>query len=602
MPDPADSRYKAWYPAKRPPPDPNTFEIGLVLAGAVSAGAYSAGVLDFLIEALDTWHRAKLEDEKAGRTGEDRTVPHHKVRLHIITGASAGGMNGAISAVALRYHYPRAWSEEKIEAARRDQAFKPGWLDRVDRARNPFYSAWFELIDITKLLGTTDLDEDIYSLLDCTILEEIVKTVLAYEADDISDSDRRMREWLPNPLPLILTVTNLRGVPYQIIFRGHGSQAHEMSLHQDHMAFAVRGLGPGAYQPLPDDFLDLDPGTPGGWERLGMAALATGAFPVGLRARALERDGSDYDGRHPIIPPDRAELIFDKPAWPGGAAPKEYKFLCVDGGVMNNEPFEIARQALAGLNWHNERRGDKANRAVVMVDPFIEPGALGPERDVDLPKVFMSMVNAMKNQTRFTPRDRALIQSEDVYSRFLIAPSRGEIKGAGAIASGGLGAFMGFFSKEYRHHDFMLGRRNCQRFLQASFTLPEVNPIFNENEVWSRQAREKFRGHASDDHLQVIPCVGPCAIKEPLPKWPAGKFAYGSDLQALVAKRTDRFVSEVLARLSGKRGAGTWREKVKSGAIRAYLWPMGKVARCKIKALVQDKVAHAIAEIDARFP
>ncbi|MFO1098978.1 MAG: hypothetical protein U1E81_12135 [Xanthobacteraceae bacterium] len=29
------------------------FEIGLVMAGAISAGAYSAGVVDFIIEALD---------------------------------------------------------------------------------------------------------------------------------------------------------------------------------------------------------------------------------------------------------------------------------------------------------------------------------------------------------------------------------------------------------------------------------------------------------------------------------------------------------------------------------------------------------------------
>ena len=32
---------------------PKTFEMGLAMAGAISAGAYSAGVLDFLIEALD---------------------------------------------------------------------------------------------------------------------------------------------------------------------------------------------------------------------------------------------------------------------------------------------------------------------------------------------------------------------------------------------------------------------------------------------------------------------------------------------------------------------------------------------------------------------
>src|SRR5271163_2793770 len=32
-----------------------TFKIGINMAGAVSAGAYTAGVLDFLIEALDAW-------------------------------------------------------------------------------------------------------------------------------------------------------------------------------------------------------------------------------------------------------------------------------------------------------------------------------------------------------------------------------------------------------------------------------------------------------------------------------------------------------------------------------------------------------------------
>ncbi len=114
MPDPNDPSYQAWYPPDRDDPPPGTFEIGLVLAGAVSAGAYTAGVLDFLYEALDTWHRAKLADLEAGRSGDDRTVPDHKVRLHIVTGASAGGMNGAISAVALRYDYPRAWSDQKI--------------------------------------------------------------------------------------------------------------------------------------------------------------------------------------------------------------------------------------------------------------------------------------------------------------------------------------------------------------------------------------------------------------------------------------------------------------------------------------------------------
>lgn len=35
------------------------FEIGLVMAGAVSAGAYTARVIDFLLQALKEWEMAK---------------------------------------------------------------------------------------------------------------------------------------------------------------------------------------------------------------------------------------------------------------------------------------------------------------------------------------------------------------------------------------------------------------------------------------------------------------------------------------------------------------------------------------------------------------
>jgi hypothetical protein len=39
--------------------DPTTFHLGLTMAGAVSAGCYTAGVMDYLFEALDLWERAK---------------------------------------------------------------------------------------------------------------------------------------------------------------------------------------------------------------------------------------------------------------------------------------------------------------------------------------------------------------------------------------------------------------------------------------------------------------------------------------------------------------------------------------------------------------
>src|SRR5271157_1307284 len=71
--------------------DDRTFEIGFVIAGAISAGAYTAGVIDFIFEALDAYEEAK--------TSRDWDGPTHDVRVPVMAGASAGGMTSAISAL-----------------------------------------------------------------------------------------------------------------------------------------------------------------------------------------------------------------------------------------------------------------------------------------------------------------------------------------------------------------------------------------------------------------------------------------------------------------------------------------------------------------------
>jgi predicted acylesterase/phospholipase RssA len=78
------------------------FEIGITMAGAVSAGAYTAGAVDFLIEALDAWYAAKEDDEDA---------PQHDISLNVLTGASAGSIVAAIMAVCLNYRFPHCRAE-----------------------------------------------------------------------------------------------------------------------------------------------------------------------------------------------------------------------------------------------------------------------------------------------------------------------------------------------------------------------------------------------------------------------------------------------------------------------------------------------------------
>jgi predicted acylesterase/phospholipase RssA len=68
------------------PENENTYEIALVMAGAISAGAYTAGVVDYLLEAL--MHYQKVRKQFA----EDHPGKSlHNVQIRVISGASAGG-------------------------------------------------------------------------------------------------------------------------------------------------------------------------------------------------------------------------------------------------------------------------------------------------------------------------------------------------------------------------------------------------------------------------------------------------------------------------------------------------------------------------------
>ena len=111
-----------------------TFHLGINMAGAVSAGAYTAGVLDFLTEALDEWYAAKAS--------ANQNVPLHDISIDVLTGASAGGMCAAISATMLQGSF------EHIH----DPADPT-----IQGTTNRFYESWVNKIDIEPLLGLTDL-------------------------------------------------------------------------------------------------------------------------------------------------------------------------------------------------------------------------------------------------------------------------------------------------------------------------------------------------------------------------------------------------------------------------------------------------------------
>jgi hypothetical protein len=481
-----------------PTPEPNTFQLGLCMAGAVSAGAYTAGALDFLIEALDTWEEARAAGE---------AVPSHSAKLRALSGASAGGMCAGILAALLHRRFAPA-------------------RDDASRAANPLWRAWVEGPRIEALLDPSDRGGDagpVLSLLNVEVLQRIVDGVLDAPGEAV------VRPWVAPALPISLSVGNLRGVPYGMGFGGEGTPSHKMRMHADSAGFV---LGDAARH---RDLLPLAPPSASGaanWKRLGQAALASGAFPLALRARALVRPGSDYAKREVEIPGDGHPLSAHRdtlvtgmlPDWPGGEVPDSYGYLCVDGGVFDNEPLALCHRHMLDLPGQRfVRDGRFADRTVVMLDPFPDTPGVGPsDAATPLRALAIALVEAWKMQCRFGAVDVALAGAPDVYSRMMLVPSRGgsdEVSGA-PLAAGGLGAFLGFFHREFRAHDFALGRRNMQRFLARHLALPAENPLFAGAAVRPAGA---LLAQVKPGHLPVIPLLGRCVVEEALPRWPVGE-------------------------------------------------------------------------------
>lgn len=550
-----DSSLAKCRPAIAPAPEKGTFEIGLVLAGAISAGAYTAGVIDFLVEALDAWYAGMAAArEEHPNDPQSADVPIHEVRIRAMSGASAGAITAAIATVALRYKFTHC------------RAGSPPPSDE-QTSGNPLYDAWVTKIDISKLLQTEDLKDSSLpkSLLDSSCLSVLTQEAINYRGASPSGTvGEAVRPYVANPLKLAFTVTNLRGVPYAVTMRGNEAARHEMTAHADWMRFSVAGLNESpaaATGSCPDEISLNFPNSWSiqGWKDLGTAAVASGAFPVGLAARLVTRKTGDFDFRYVIVPGEsdqKATLIKIDPTWstPPGAS---YSMLCVDGGTMNNEPLDLARKELAGPLGRNPREGMAANRAIIMVDPFPDPPTLGLDREGNLLEAALGLVSAWIEQSRFKPEDTALALSETIYSRFLVSPSRGDgraVSNGYDIACGGLGGFSGFLHREFRQHDYLLGRRNCQKFLQQHFTLPEGNRLFDG---WTARMKERYRVIAPNGtpELPIIPLVGAVnpsvlgGIEEQLPAWPKGAFEAES-IRDAVANRTSALFDVLLSEIS----------------------------------------------------
>jgi hypothetical protein len=161
--------------------------------------------------------------------------------------------------------------------------------------------------------------------------------------------------------------------------------------------------------------------------------------------------------------------------------------VAVDGGTIDNEPLELARRYLAGDALINERNGDKASKAVVLIAPFPNLAQSPPveaKEDLRLTHLVPRLSSMLIEQARFKPDELQKAADDTIFSRYMISPTRKDNGSDEArkypIACGALNGFSGFLHKSFRRHDYLLGRRNAQAFLRWNFALPTTNPLFQD--------------------------------------------------------------------------------------------------------------------------
>jgi hypothetical protein len=162
----------------------------------------------------------------------------------------------------------------------------------------------------------------------------------------------------------------------------------------------------------------------------------------------------------------------------------------------------------------------KATRAVLLIDPFAGKTTLGPDGPTSFLRILGGVGSAFIQQTRYDSRDLMLAADDQVFSRFMLTPQLGATLGEKALASAGVGAFIGFACADFMRYDYLLGRKNCQDFLRTTFVLAENNPVFDG--CWTADQKAAL-AKQTPGFLPIIPLMGSAAIDETLDPWPKGK-------------------------------------------------------------------------------
>src|SRR6266516_2351984 len=386
--------------------------IALVCFGGISLAVYMHGIskeILKLVRASSALHAIADRSRRAKASffdGVDRNDPEYdtegtyfellreigrtiemRVVVDIITGASAGGINGTMLARALSHDLPM-------------DALRDLWLENADvavllapDARSGAWSNWF----IKPFLWAVARTRSFRPITDIEVRQKLslfvrsrwfkppldgrVMAGLMYDAvTSMGAAKSPHASLLPSgqSLDLFVTLTDYYG--YQQLVQIHDPPLIYERDHHHVLHFTYRRHSNGEVE---SDFdLDKAPG-------LAFAARATSSFPgafppariVEMNEVVLQRNGSW---------PRRAEFIAK--SFPNhlraGIDPTTVSFL--DGSVLNNRPFQEAISAIHGRPAFRE-----IDRRLVYIDPHPVPAVL-PRQHV-VPGFFTMLRGALSD-------------------------------------------------------------------------------------------------------------------------------------------------------------------------------------------------------------
>jgi hypothetical protein len=452
------------------------FHLAITMAGAASAGCYTAGAMDYLFEIMDLWEKAKGPEgalPKGWMTDHLQLVPQHKVIIDAMGGTSAGGMTTVMSTIYALTGKVNPVYDPENPSAKKNNVLYDSWVLMGDEQSGPKV--------LERTLDTKDLtdNEKIMSLLNSDFIDNICNSAFA---DD--GSSKTKLPYVADDLELVLSHTMLRSVPLGVDFNTPTSMLRRKFKDVDHSSFDhftvshFKLAHDGSTHN--DKYLPLKPFDPDSSKAMKLATMATGAFPVGLKFREFFADelSSSYikntseriafNRLSDIAPAEVPKLLFPE----NFADP--FSFVSIDGGAMNNEPFgEI-------LGILKERYGKKKKEApyqyaLIMIDPFPDvPSSEEYTQPKDLFDVVPAIVGSLWDQAKVKRGEMLDAYTSDYYRGeiFPVRWGRKNIDEPHPIACGAAMAFGGFLDISFRHHDFFLGRDNARNFFRTFFTLP----------------------------------------------------------------------------------------------------------------------------------